>query len=43
MTRLILAAILCALAWHATTEQRQYAADLWRDVQHAYSWPGVDP
>lgn len=32
MTRILLATILCALAWHASAGQRQYAADLWRDV-----------
>ncbi len=42
MTRLILLATLCALAWHVATPQRQFAADLWRDVQIQWAWPEVE-
>lgn len=42
MRTLILTILALTVAWHATADQRQYAADLWRDIEHAYQWPGVE-
>ncbi len=37
MTRLMLLTVLGAIAWHYAAPQREFAADVWRDVEYRVS------